>query len=114
MRKDFRSAEAAEWRKLYDLAIWRGPRGLKKAQRAKQPLCEWCLRKGDVVPMDIVDHIVPHKGDLALFSDPDNLQSLCKPHHDAAKQGKENRGYSFEAGEDGWPVDPNHPANRRK
>lgn len=37
----------------------------------------------------VIDHIVPHKGDPELFFDPDNLQSLCKSHHDSTKQREE-------------------------
>jgi len=33
-----------------------------------------------------VDHIKPHKGNLALFWDEANLQSLCKKCHDGEKQ----------------------------
>jgi len=28
-----------------------------------------------------VDHRVPHNGDVRLFFDESNLQTLCKPHH---------------------------------
>lgn len=34
------------------------------------------------------DHIVPHRGDPALFWDETNLQGLCKRHH-AQKSGAE-------------------------
>ena len=43
-----------------------------------------------LIAATIVDHIVPHKGDLALFYDQTNWQSLCKRHHDiktAAEDG---------------------------
>jgi len=46
------------------------------------PLCVECLKSGSTVPATVVDHIVPHKGDQALFWDTDNWQSLCKYHHD--------------------------------
>ena len=38
----------------------------------------------------MVDHIIPHKGNLELFWDEDNLQALCKPCHDrkTAKEGR--------------------------
>lgn len=38
--------------------------------------------RGRPVVATVVDHIVPHRGDLALFWDSDNWQSLCKPCHD--------------------------------
>lgn len=37
----------------------------------------------------VVDHIVPHRGDAALFWDPANLQSVSKAFHDAEKQRQE-------------------------
>jgi len=47
-----------------------------------------------------------------LFFDYENTQSLCKRCHDSTKQAEEKRGYSIHVDEDGWPVDPNHPANK--
>lgn len=61
----------------------------------------------------VVHHLKPHKGDPDLFYSLDNLQSLCKKHHDSDAQSVESRGYSVEVGEDGWPIDPAHPANHR-
>jgi 5-methylcytosine-specific restriction protein A len=37
----------------------------------------------------VVDHIIPHRGDLALFFDLDNLQSVAKSWHDSEKQKAE-------------------------
>ncbi|WP_208353363.1 hypothetical protein [Pseudaestuariivita rosea] len=51
-------------------------------------------------------------GDPKLFWDRTNLQTLCPHHHDRQKQRAELRGYSEERGADGWPIDPNHPANK--
>jgi hypothetical protein len=42
------------------------------------------------------------------------FQSLCKPCHDSAKRFVEERGYRPDVGLDGWPLDPNHPANRAR
>ena len=58
------------------------------------PLCVECLRKnegGHGIPRDaperiraseVVDHIVPHRGDQELFWNPANHQALCKHCHD--------------------------------
>lgn len=54
---------------------------LKDAYKAKHPLCEACEKEGVTMPMDEVDHIIPHKGNKALMYDETNLQSLCRPHH---------------------------------
>lgn len=45
------------------------------------PLCAQCERDGLVTEANEVDHIIPHKGDRALFWNRDNWQSLCKPCH---------------------------------
>ena len=56
------------------------------------PLCVRCQARGDVKAADIVDHIVPHKGDIALFWDRSNWQSLCKRDHDI-KTATEDGGF---------------------
>lgn len=88
----------------------RWDRAAKRFRRA-HPLCARCEAKGKVVPADVVDHIVPHRGDPALFWDEANWQSLCTSCHSSAKQAEENRGYSTETGADGLPIDPRHPFN---
>jgi len=50
------------------------------------PLCKAHDDKGEVVPATVVDHIVPHRGDRALFWDRRNWQPACRWHHDAVKQ----------------------------
>lgn len=55
---------------------------------AEHPLCVECEREGRVVPGYAVDHIVPHRGNVALLKDWDNLQTLCQRHH-AIKSNKE-------------------------
>lgn len=71
-----------------------------------------CLEDGYVIPATSVDHKIPHKGNMTLFRDPRNLQSLCYVHHNGDKQRQEVRGYSSAVGLDGWPIDPRHPTNR--
>lgn len=109
MRRDYRSPEAAEYRKLYKTARWRA---LRAQVLAAHPLCVSCQRGGRIVPATVVNHIVPHRGDVNLFFDRNNLEGVCKPCHDGPIQSAERRGYSGEIGPDGWPVDPKHPANR--
>lgn len=60
----------------------------------------------------IADHKVKHEGNPGLFWDEENIQLLCKPCHDGAKQQEERVGFSTAVGLDGWPTDPRHPANR--
>lgn len=54
-----------------------------KQRLAQYPLCAECERRGVATPATVTDHVVPHRGDAALFWDPANWQSLCKPCHDA-------------------------------
>ena len=64
-------------------------------QRAREmhlsnyPLCVECLRQGRTTAATVVDHIKPHRGDMHLFWDRSNWQSLCQPCHDSWKQSQE-------------------------
>jgi 5-methylcytosine-specific restriction enzyme A len=49
-----------------------------------------CVRCGDGAT--VVDHITPHKGDMGLFWDSSNWQSLCAPCH-SRKTAKEDGGF---------------------
>lgn len=82
----YRRGSSAEYHKLYLLPIWTDK--LRPEQLLREPFCRECARQ---YPPDdprhrtkatVVDHIVPHRGDWALFVDPSNHQSLCKYHHD--------------------------------
>lgn len=73
----------------------------------KNPLCAECERSGRLTAATVVDHIVPHKRDQALFWDRDNWQPLCKLCHDSIKQ-REERGRAFGCDADGVPSDVNH------
>jgi 5-methylcytosine-specific restriction enzyme A len=113
-----------EYHKWYGTPEWRKGRIL---HLAREPLCRMCLVLGIVNngsltaageaqqnprrTFRVVDHIIPHRGDRALFFDSTNWQTLCADHHDRTKQQEEIRGYSNQRGADGWPVDPLHPAN---
>ncbi|WP_256371941.1 hypothetical protein [Roseivivax sp. THAF197b] len=37
----------------------------------------------------MVDHVIPHRGDMQLFWDRTNWQALCAHHHNAHKQRQE-------------------------
>ncbi len=49
---------------------------------ARHPLCVHCLAAGRTRAAEVVDHIVPHRGDSELFWDGHNWQALCKACHD--------------------------------
>jgi len=68
---------------------------LRARYLVSHPLCLECKKAGLVKIAEVVDHIVPHKGDMALFWDSDNWQPLCKPCHDrktATEDGGWGRG----------------------
>lgn len=95
------------WRKRYWTPRWRA---IRAAQLQRHPLCCHCLDAGQQVDATVCDHVEPHRGDVDKFwSGP--FQSLCKPHHDSSKQRAERQGYSGAVGDDGFPIDPLHPAN---
>lgn len=56
------------------------------------PLCVMCEVEGRVKVAKVVDHKIPHRGDIVLFWDETNWQSLCASHHSADKQRQENLG----------------------
>ena len=95
---------------LYNLKAWHQ---LRARQLRLEPCCRFCRQAGRVVPATVVDHIEPHRGDMTLFLDPQNLQSLCKSCHDSVKQAAEKRGGLARGADlDGIPLDPRHPWNR--
>ncbi|AJO76485.1 HNH endonuclease [Pseudomonas sp. MRSN 12121] len=53
------------------------------------PLCVYCERAGRVAAGVVVDHKVAHRGDMDLFWDRSNWQTLCKHCHDSVKQAEE-------------------------
>ena len=57
----------------------------------RHPTCTHCRSEGVLTMSQVVDHIEPHKGDMALFWDEDNWQSLCVPCHNikSAREGRE-------------------------
>ena len=97
-----KSASRGSWHRLYDTAAWRR---LREHQLAQRPLCEFCLIAEDVTEATVVDHKKAHKGDLTLFHDPENLQSLCKHHHDSAKQMIDRGKKIAITGLDGYPIE---------
>lgn len=98
---DQRSEEAKAWRKLYNSARWKR---LRQAHLDIDPLCVFCRRQEIVEIADVLDHITPHKGDVDLFFDPNNLQGLCFACHDSTKQRIELGQTIVSFGLDGWPV----------
>jgi len=77
-------------KKFYSSARWQKVRR-KKIKR--DPLCEHCAEAGITKPADLVDHIIPLKVDWSLRLRLDNLQSLCRSHHQT-KSAKDKEKYN--------------------
>lgn len=79
------------WRGWYKLARWKRlrlaifERDLFTCQMAG------CGRIEGNTSLLVADHREPHRGDERLFWDERNLQTLCKPCHDGAKQRAERQ-----------------------
>lgn len=71
-------------RKLYRTARWKALRSMKFSEN---PLCVECQAEGVIREWTDLDHVIPHRGDPALFWNPFNLQGLCASHH-SAKTGR--------------------------
>lgn len=66
---------------------------------ADHPFCECqdCQREGKIIPSEVVDHRIPHKGDPVLFWDENNWQAMSKRCHDK-KTVKEDGGFGHGKG----------------
>ena len=73
-----RSEEAKAWRWMYGTGKWEA---LRSAQLLREPFCRACGRRGVREYATDVDHIRDHKGDWTLFTDLENLESLCHSCH---------------------------------
>ena len=82
--------KSREYHNLYD---W-GWRKYSKKYRKEHPLCECeeCKQRVVALPSDVVDHIIPHKGDKTLFWDENNHQAMAKTCHDK-KTASEDGGF---------------------
>ena len=67
-------------------SAWRKAR---KAFLQAHPLCVECMKEGRYKRADVVDHIIPHRGDHRLFWDINNWQALCKRCHDQKTMTKD-------------------------
>lgn len=90
------SSEAgrASWRKWYSSARWSRLRVeiLKRDGWVCQATGVALVGGKHAPDSAVIDHKTPHRGDPALFWDPENLQAVCKSWHDAEKQRLEKNG----------------------
>lgn len=89
-REEYRSDAIG---RMYLMPEWRDPIvGLRAMHMAKEPLCRKCRAEGINTAGVDVDHVIPHRGDIDLFLDSDNLQTLCKSHHSMKTSKEKNDG----------------------
>jgi 5-methylcytosine-specific restriction protein A len=69
-----------------------------KLYLSEHPLCEsdGCSEQGRVRAATVVDHRIPHRGDLDLFWDRSNWCAMAKPCHDR-KTAREDGGFGNRA-----------------
>jgi 5-methylcytosine-specific restriction protein A len=80
------SPNPKEWKRLYFSTRWRVS---SREFRTLNPLCVACKAKQRDEPAAVVDHIVPHRGNLGLFWSRENWQSLCLAcHHEKSTHEK--------------------------
>ena len=70
------------WDSFYRTSRWQRLRG---HQLRVHPLCKFCLKRGIVTAANVVDHVIPHRGDWTAFVTGE-LQSLCEPCHKSTKR----------------------------
>jgi hypothetical protein len=104
--RDYRSPEAALYRKWYKSAQWRARR---LEQLSREPLCRYCQAQGVVTAASVADHVIEHRGDRDLFFFGE-LQSLCQSHHSSTAQRIErNGGPLIIHDKDGYPIEIETP-----
>lgn len=87
-REHDRARKAANpLRALYGTARWQRLRWQVLARDLFT--CRRCGKVETDTSQLVADHVQPHRGSLDLFWDAGNLQCLCKPCHDRAKQRDE-------------------------
>ena len=62
----------------------------RKRYLEAHPLCVECLKEGRYVKATDVDHIIPHRGNKALFWDKSNWQPLCHSHHSVKTRNEDH------------------------
>lgn len=82
VRQDYDTRRGSAHERGYD-ARWTKA---SKFYRLSHPLCIGCYAVGIIRPSNLVDHVIPHRGDQRLFWDQGNWQAACDPHHDVVKQ----------------------------
>lgn len=89
LRPDYDLARRARepWRRWYNTARWAHLRD--ECKRLARYTCVRCGFSSIDTSLLHADHKTPHRGDWALFHNPQNLQCLCHTCHNSAKQAEE-------------------------
>jgi 5-methylcytosine-specific restriction endonuclease McrA len=90
-------------------------RGWQKARLnflTQNPLCLYCKQEEKLTRATVVDHSVPHRGDMDLFWDESKWIALWAHHHNSTAQIRDLNGFLPGTEADGNPMDPNHPWNK--
>ena len=74
----------------------------------REPLCRYCLARGQVVAATDVDHVSGDPSDNSM----DNLQPLCHERHSMKTASDHGKDVYLGCDLDGLPLDPNHPWNK--
>lgn len=77
--RSVRTLEKKRMDELYQTKRWKV---IRRRVLDVEPLCRMCRQEGVYTQARVVDHVVPHRGDVERFWDETGLQPLCKPCHD--------------------------------
>ena len=83
--------QAQPWRQWYGTQRWKDLRRavwLRDAYTCQKTVAV-CVGRYPAPNSPAADHIIPHRGDPALFWDINNLQTVSKEYHDREKQKAE-------------------------
>jgi 5-methylcytosine-specific restriction protein A len=78
-QKSEQTPEEKESKRFYDRVAWKKVRSI---QLQDEPLCRKCRSVGRLTEATVVDHIIERSKGGDDYAQ-ENLQSLCKPCHDA-------------------------------
>lgn len=113
IKMNFGKGEVGKFSALLTITRAKQWRTLRLTHLRKFPYCVMCAQQRRLRFGNTVDHVVPHRGDLRLMLDPNNLQTLCASHHSASKAREEYHGHSIACDVSGAPSDPRHPWNNQ-
>lgn len=78
---------------------------------AEEPLCRWCLARGEYVASEEVDHIRDSREDYTDDNRRENLTAMCKPCHSMKTARSMGKSVTLGCDKAGLPVDPAHHWN---